>query len=639
MAGHPTFPDPDDHGSAPPDHTPRTPGVTVSDTSPAHPPGNAPPLPEAASRLLRDHGVDMPRLRRVLALLADGRWWGADDLVRGTGVAYTLVSSLLKALDEAGELAAESAGRQSRVRLARPSGYAGAACDDLADPVAHLLPRYARAHAELARAVAEGPASDLDLDHVTATAETALRRALFLATRFDLHDRVLLCVGDHDLTSIALTLVCPGARVEVVDIDERVLAHIDALADRLDLRVRTHTADLRLGLPSTVRGVADVVFTDPPYTADGVELFVRRGVEGMADPRRGRVLVAYGASETTPRLAAATQSRLARMDLLFEAVWPDFNRYHGAESIGAASDLYVLRPLTRAPAPLSGDAARVYSQGVNAKEARGGLDAGRARAVLDRVREDLDGRGTADKGGDGDGSGDGSRPAAGGSEPTLVGEWPSEVSAAGRVRLSTWMDAPAPVGDCAVLNLTGGWERLAARAALASAADTVYALVPSSAACVRDAAGQRGLRALVEPRFRVRFLRGFGADDLTAVRLTRCPPDVDEPGAGALGGAGARAEEGRGGDPAGERAQGVPDAAVDLLLVHVQERAHGTLTATLRAGLVEVSARGGRPANKRTARQAVSTAPWWLAGHTLLDLPEHRFAELRGVAAALLAQV
>ena len=614
MAGHPTSPGPDDLGSAPPDHTTRAPGVTVSDTSAAHPPGGAPPLPAAASRLVHEHGVNAPRPRRVLALLADGRWWSADDLVQATGVAYTLVSSLLKELGEAGELVTGDEGRRGRVRLVRPDDYAGAASDALADPVAHLLPRYARALAELASAVEEGPASDLDLDHVTATAETALRRALFLATRFDLHDRVLLCVGDHDLTSIALTLVCPGARAEVVDIDERVLAHIDAVAARLDLGVRTHTADLRLGLPSTVRGVADVVFTDPPYTADGVELFVRRGVEGMADPRRGRVLVAYGASETTPKLAATTQSRLARMDLLFEAVWPDFNRYHGAESIGAASDLYVLRPLARTLPPPSGDAARVYSQGVNAKEARGGLDAERARAVLDRVREDLGG----------EGGGDGGSAAVAGAEPTLVGEWPAEVSESGRVRLSTWMDAPAPGGRCAVLNLTGGWERLAARAALASATDTVYALVPSSAACVRDAAGQRGLRALVEPRFRVRFLRGFGADDLTAVRLTRSPLSRDDAAPA---------------DPGAADASGGMEAAVDLLLVHVQERAHGTLTATLRAGLTEVSAWRGRPVNKRTARQAVSTAPRWLSGHTLLDLPEHRFAELRGVAAALLAQV
>ncbi|WDZ89323.1 bis-aminopropyl spermidine synthase family protein [Nocardiopsis sp. HUAS JQ3] len=547
-----------------------------------------PPLPEPAAELLRGHGVDAPRLRRVLALLSDGREWEANALVRASGVAYALVSSLVAALTEAGELAPGDG--RGRVRLVRPERYAGAAGEEPADPVAHLLPRYSRALAELARAVEEGPASDLDLDHVAATAETALRRALLLSTRFDLRDRTLLCVGDHDLTSVALTLVCPGARAQVVDIDERVLAHIDALAADLGLAVRTHAADLRLGLPPAVRGGADVVFTDPPYTPDGVELFVRRGVEGMADPRRGRVLVAYGASETTPRLAAATQARLVRMDLLLEAVWPDFNRYHGAESIGAASDLYVLRPLARAlPAP-SGEVARVYSQGVNAKEARGGLDADRARAVLDRVAGEAGGAGEA----------------AADRAPTLVGAWPGEVAGSGRVRLSTWLEAPGQGGGRAVVNLTGGWDRWAARAALAAAGDTVYVLVPSSAACVRDEAGQRGLRALVEPRFGVRFLRGFGADGLTAVRLTRRPD---------------------------------ADSAVERLLVYVQERAHGTLTATLRAGLVEVSARLAKPVNKRTARHAVAAAPEWVSGHTLLDLPEHRFGELRGVAADLLERV
>lgn len=547
-----------------------------------------PPLPEPAAELLRGHGVDAPRLRRVLALLSDGREWEANALVRASGVAYALVSSLVAALTEAGELAPGDG--RGRVRLVRPERYAGAAGEEPADPVAHLLPRYSQALAELARAVEEGPASDLDLDHVAATAETALRRALLLSTRFDLRDRTLLCVGDHDLTSVALTLVCPGARAQVVDIDERVLAHIDALAADLGLAVRTHAADLRLGLPPAVRGGADVVFTDPPYTPDGVELFVRRGVEGMADPRRGRVLVAYGASETTPRLAAATQARLVRMDLLLEAVWPDFNRYHGAESIGAASDLYVLRPLARAlPAP-SGEVARVYSQGVNAKEARGGLDADRARAVLDRVAGEAGGAGEA----------------AADRAPTLVGAWPGEVAGSGRVRLSTWLEAPGQGGGRAVVNLTGGWDRWAARAALAAAGDTVYVLVPSSAACVRDEAGQRGLRALVEPRFGVRFLRGFGADGLTAVRLTRRPD---------------------------------ADSAVERLLVYVQERAHGTLTATLRAGLVEVSARLAKPVNKRTARHAVAAAPEWVSGHTLLDLPEHRFGELRGVAADLLERV
>src|SRR5699024_10998579 len=108
-------------------------------------------------------------------------------------------------------------------------------------------------------------------------------------------------------------------------------------------------------------------------------------------------LLSYGVSEASPRPAATTQARLLRLELLVESMWPDFNRYHGAESIGAASDLYVLRPLSRARPFSMGDNARVYSQGVNAKEARGGLDHDRAEAVLRRVGEDLEECATGDR--------------------------------------------------------------------------------------------------------------------------------------------------------------------------------------------------------------------------------------------------
>ncbi len=615
MAGHPTSPGPDDPGADTPNEAARVPGVPVPGTPAAPRPdepaahSSHPALPTAAHGFLRDHGTDAPRPRLILSLLSDGRWWSANDLVRASGVAYAVVSALLKELDAAEELVREP--ERDRYRLARPGHYTGATAPMLADPVAHLLSEHPRAEAELVRAVAEGPSSDLNLDHVSATAETALRRALFLATRFDLDQRTVLCVGDHDLTSLALSLVAPGVRVEVVDLDERVLAHIDAAAERLGLAVRTHSADLRLGLPTALRESSDLVFTDPPYTPDGVELFVRRGVEGLADPRHSRVLVAYGASETTPKLAAATQARLVRSGLLMEAVWPDFNRYLGAESIGAASDLYVLRPLSRTLPSPGGDASRVYSQGVNAKEARGGLDAERATAVLERVAELT---GARDPAGAGVSAQDEGAEVVEGTEgqegtdavPALVGEWPREVTKDVRVRLSTWMNSPTAVGTASVVNLTGGWERLAARAALAATTDETFVLVPSASRWVRDEAGQREFRAMVEPGSRVRFLRGFGASDLTAIRLTRNP----EPG-----------------------------GSTGRLLAHVQANAHGALTTTLRTGLVEVSAWWGRPTNKRTARHAVASAPGWVVGHSLLDLPEHRFSELRVLASELVARV
>ena len=573
MAGHP-IPSGSEAGAS--SDITRVPGAPAPSD-----PDAASSLPEAARTFLREYGADAPRPRLILSLLCDGRWWRANDLVRAGGVAHSVVLALLKALDEAGEVARDG----DRFRLLNPSRYRGAQAPLLADPVAHLLSEHSRAAAELVRAVATGPASDPNLDHVSATAETALRRALFLATRFDLNHRTLLCVGDHDLTSLALSLVSPGAWVEVVDLDERVLEHIDAVAERLGLSVRTHSADLRLGLPATLREKADVVFTDPPYTPEGVELFVRRGVEGLADPKRGRVLLAYGVSEATPKLAATTQARLVRSGLLIEAMWPDFNRYLGAESIGAASDLYVLRPLSKtSPSPAS-DSARVYSQGANAKETRGGLDADRAVAVLERAAEE--GTGVED------------------SVPALVGDWPREVSKQARVRLSTWMGSPTAVGPYAVVNLTGGWDRSAPRVALATTADQAFLVVPSASSWVRDEAGQKLFRSMVEPGVRVRFLRGFGASDLTAIQVSRNP----EPG-----------------------------GSTGRLLAHVQGRAHGVLTTTLRTGLVEVAAWRGRPINKRTARKAVASAPAWLLGHSLLDLPEHRFSELRVLATELCAQ-
>ncbi|RCV50739.1 bis-aminopropyl spermidine synthase family protein [Marinitenerispora sediminis] len=538
------------------------------------------PLPPALTALLDAQGVDAARSRRVLAALSDGGWWTSRELVRGTAVAHRLVEAVLTALGD--DLRRDG----DRCRLADPAPYESFAEPPLADPVQHLAGAHPRAAAELERLVAEAPPPRTDLDHVAATPETALRRAALLAGRFALSGRRLLCVGDHDLTSLAATLVQRDAEAVVVDIDERMLDYIDTAAARLGLPVRCHFADLRLGLPPAVRGRADLVFTDPPYTPEGVELFVRRGLEGLADPDHGRVLLAYGASETTPALLARTQSRLTRLNLAFEAIWPDFNRYLGAEAIGAASDLYVLRPTSRTPAGAEGrEAARIYSQGAHARESAGGLADSAVTELLDRT-----------------------------SAGTLVGAWPSWARPdARRIRLATWLAAPAgpeagtsPGG--ALVDLTGGWDALLERVLLAAPAGDVHVVVPSGAAQVRDAVGQNAVRAAVGTRYELRFLRGFPDPRHTVV-----------------------AARYRAADPG--------DAPGTRLLRHCQDRAHGSVAAVLREGLIRVAAGLGRPINKKQARTRVAAAAPWLSGHTLLDLPLHRVAALPGLTADLVAEL
>ncbi|MBG0829587.1 bis-aminopropyl spermidine synthase family protein [Planomonospora sp. ID67723] len=362
--------------------------------------------------LLGQAGVDGRRLRTALALLGGGRWWTLAELVRETATSRRAIEALLRVAE------LERSGDRFRLREPLP-GLPGPAAGAPADPVAHLLGEHAELLSRMEELVAKAPRGRQALDHVAATAETVLRRALLMETRFWLPGARLLCVGDHDLTSLATAMLQPHAEVAVVDVDERILAYIAEQAARFGLNVRTRWADLRLGLPASVRGWADLAITDPPYTPEGVGLFTARAAEGIGDRERGRILLAYGAGEHTPALALKVQHELGRLNLVSEAIYPDFNRYLGAEAIGSAADLYLLRPTTKTwPAV----AARVDALGT---------------AIYTHGPQSVESRPAAPHAAPGEEEGDGFSPAV------LVGEWPREVlPKVPRARLSTWLAKP-----------------------------------------------------------------------------------------------------------------------------------------------------------------------------------------------------
>ncbi|TDE41878.1 putative methyltransferase [Nonomuraea mesophila] len=390
-------------------------------------------------RLLREAGADSRRLRHALALLCEGRWWKLAGLVRETATSRRTIEALLR------ELPLERSGDAFRVPLARTHAFQDlfAVAPPPEDPVAHLLPHYSGVLDRLSTLVAGAPRARHVLDHVAATPETVLRRALLLGARFWLPGARLLCVGDHDLTSLAVKLVHPETDVTVADIDERILAYIDEQR----LGVRTRWADLRLGLPASARA-HDLALTDPPYTPEGVGLFVARAVEGLKDD--GRVVLAYGAGEHMPMLAFKVQQALADLNLAYEAIYPDFNRYYGAEAIGSAADLYVLRPTTKTrPAVtsrLSRQTTAIYTQGPQAIEnAQKGISA--PERGISGFEPDL-----------------------------LVGEWPKDLTQA-RVKLPTWLAKPyAAASDRVAVALPPGMEAALPRLLLATRASHVRVL-------------------------------------------------------------------------------------------------------------------------------------------------------------------
>ncbi|GAA4239786.1 bis-aminopropyl spermidine synthase family protein [Actinomadura meridiana] len=439
-------------------------------------------------------GMDPRRVHTALSLLVDGQWWTLADLVRESAAPRRSVEMLL------GGLELERGGERFRLtgEQARRAGelLEGAWRPFVpADPVGHLLSEHAAVVERLAEFIARAPRGRHVLDHVAATAETVVRRALLLGARFWLEDARLLCVGDHDLTSLAVAMIHPQVETMVVDVDERILAYIDERAAELGVPVRTRWADLRLGLPSSAESFADVVVTDPPYTPDGVGLFVARGVQGLREQGSGRVLLAYGASDRTPMLALKVQKALLDLNLVSEAVYPDFNRYHGAEAIGSAADLYVLRPTSKS-LPAAGAraerfSAAIYTQGPQAVEAAGQVPV--SAEDLGDLRADV-----------------------------LVGTWPNDVlPGVPRVRLSTWLAKPyaAKVRQVGVA-LPKGMDAALARVLLATRAERVRVITD-------DPVDVRELATVLDPVYELHadgraveaVRKSFGGGDLVSLVL------------------------------------------------------------------------------------------------------------------------
>ncbi|MEB3368199.1 bis-aminopropyl spermidine synthase family protein [Saccharopolyspora mangrovi] len=334
---------------------------------------------EAIRELHAEYGLLGHHVRRVLAELAAGPR-SLDELVRRTGVSRRTVERVLAA---AGEDLDEQAGahriKDSSLPLYRqemsldelPAARTG---DDLDVEALEVMGGF----------IASGPRPESALDHVTATPETALRRAMWLRDNYELAGNKVLCLGDHDLTSLALSLVVPSAEVRVVDLDERILRHIDDVAAERGFDIGTTHADLRFGLPPTLESWADAVFTDPPYTPEGVGLFSTRAAECLA-PGHSRMFLAYGYSPRTPALGLKVQQELLRLGFVFEAILPQFNRYYGAQAIGSASDLYVCQPSAHTRKLALRQDQAIYTHGPQSVEASGDVPAALPEAAAERL--------------------------------------------------------------------------------------------------------------------------------------------------------------------------------------------------------------------------------------------------------------
>ena len=318
-----------------------------------------PTIESALDQLRRQWGIDLPRAHAVVALLASTKPVPMAELVVKTGLSRSSIEAIVQCLRPfVQELSSgfiiegSHHGAVSRVlKAAQPSPLTRA--------------NESAVLSKLKQVLADRPPPIWQLDHVPATVETVWRRATYMYNTFNLHDASVLMVGDQDMTSIALALISPSTDVVVVDIDERILSYIHAIGHRFALRIRPVFSDLRITFPRSLQQRCHLVFTDPPYTEEGLRLFLQRAVQSLVRGEPTRVLLAYGFGDRQLAKAYKAQSVIHSLRFVQHAMFPDFNRFEGAQAIGSRSDLYVLEPTTRAFAAsrdVSGNKA-IYSKG------------------------------------------------------------------------------------------------------------------------------------------------------------------------------------------------------------------------------------------------------------------------------------
>lgn len=193
-----------------------------------------------------------------------------------------------------------------------------------------------------------------EYDQFFATVNTSVSKVKAMVDKGQISGKNIALLGDDDLVSISINLAGLRPReIIVYDVDRDILNTIDKVAEQEGYtNIKTKIYDVRKTIEKTEYGKFDVVSTDPPYTKSGIKLFLNRAVQLLkpSETFEGKyIYLFYGNSFKSPEKTIKIQEVISEFGLVIEDKIDKFARYHGAESIGSTSSMYILKttPFTR----------------------------------------------------------------------------------------------------------------------------------------------------------------------------------------------------------------------------------------------------------------------------------------------------
>ena len=195
------------------------------------------------------------------------------------------------------------------------------------------------------------PEPDFALDQSHAISSTVVKRALYLLKKGDLEGKKIAFLGDDDATSLAVGLLNLTEEITVIDIDPNVIKFLSESANNLSLKnFKVIEHDLREICPTDILNNYDIVVMDPPYTNEGLRLFLKRAkqvlktsikIEGNVHKVFGKkCLLCFG--NKPPKATQKIQLSILDHGFIIKEMIPYFNLYKGASILGQFSHLFYL---------------------------------------------------------------------------------------------------------------------------------------------------------------------------------------------------------------------------------------------------------------------------------------------------------
>jgi predicted methyltransferase/L-amino acid N-acyltransferase YncA/DNA-directed RNA polymerase subunit RPC12/RpoP len=222
-----------------------------------------------------------------------------------------------------------------------------------------IPPEFRPALEKLERYFNQRPPVDVTLDQTSALPESSIRRALYMHQSGALEGKSVILLGEDDSVSLAIMLVGQALgrddfckRVTVVEADSRIIDFIREVSSAESFKIECILHDLRDPLPKELHQKFDTFETDPPYTLEGLNLFVSRALTALKTGPGRQGFLSFGAK--APDESLEIQRSLAAMGLVVNQVNHFFNDYEGASILGGSSQLIHLLT-TKATAPIIPD--------------------------------------------------------------------------------------------------------------------------------------------------------------------------------------------------------------------------------------------------------------------------------------------